>query len=199
MILEKLFNIHQQVINKDISIARALMIFYLMIGSNYMGNLYSHQLKDFINHNRTAQHVIGFTMLLVIINLFAGVSNIKDALVYSTVIYLWFIFTTKLDLHWNLAIIGMLAIGYVKESSMINKEGELYDDENVPDDIENKVTTHNKDIRSYLVLGIVMVTAIGTWQYYNKKTGQFGGGFDPVKYMFCAAGSQKCCHQCGRL
>lgn len=183
-------------IKPDLSMSKALVLFYLIIMNNYTGDLVSGQLKDFISHSRVAQHVIAFITLLVVINLFAGINDVQNALMYSSGIYLWFIFTTKLDLHWNLGIMGLLFIGYLNESKMLNTELRLHHDENVPEEIEEKLLSHNQMIRSLVVMGIGVLTVCGTYQYGTRKNVQYGGNFDPVKYMFCVSNNHKCCPKC---
>lgn len=189
--LLRIFNI-----KPDLSIGKALVLFYLIIMNNYTGDLLAGQMKEYISHSRVAQHVIAFITLLVVINLFAEINSVQDSLMYSSGIYLWFIFTTKLDLHWNLGIMVLLMIGYLNESNMLNTEIRIHRDENVPEEIEEKVLNHNQMIRSLVVLGIGCLTICGTYQYGTRKTVQYGGNFDPVKYMFCVGNNHKCCPKC---
>lgn len=185
-------------IKPDVSLSRSLLIFYLLIANNYTSNLYSRQLKDFINNNRYIQHIIGFTTLLVIINLFAGLNNSMDSIKYSMILYSWFIFSTKLDLQWNLMIIGLLVLGYINENSMIDKEENIEKDEYVTKDVIKRIRKHNKKTRTIICLSIILVTIFGTYQYFNKKHQQYGGGFDPLNYMFCKSKRDICCAHCNR-
>ena len=75
---------------------------------------------------------------------------------------------------------------------MINKEEKLQEDENIPKDIEIDVKFKHNRIKTFLVLSVICVTVFGSCQYLNKKNVQYGGGFDPAKYMFCAANEERC-------
>lgn len=183
-------------IKPNLSIARALVLFYLIIMNNYTGDLLSGQLKDFVVNSRVAQHTIAFVTLLVVINLYTEVNNVSDSLMYSCGIYLWFILTTKLDLHWNLGIIGLLLVGYLNESQMLNTEERIHNDENIPKEVESIIFNRNQMIRSGVVVGISLLTMCGTYQYGTKKNIQYGGDFDPIKYMFNSGVNHKCCPKC---
>lgn len=193
-------NVINNVINKltnittinSISISKALIIFYLIIANNYTGNLFAGQLTDFIAENRMVQHIIAFTTLLVLLNLFCNINDVKESLAYTCGIYLWFIFTTKLSLTWNLGIIMFLLIGYLNESQMKDKEYNIDNDSNVPEEINNKIKNKNNIVRCYVTVGILIITLCGTYEYYNKKSVQYGGDFDPVKYMFKECNNHKC-------
>jgi hypothetical protein len=179
----------------DISVIKPLVIFYLIIANNYTGNLFAGQLKDYVVENRFAQHIIAFITLLVLINLYSDINNINKSLSYTGGIYLWFILTTKLDLHWNIMLTVLLLVGYMNENRMLDKEKNVNDDENIPKNIKNKIFNKNKQIRSCVVVGSLLVTLLGTYEYYNKKTVQYGGNFDPIKYLVCAPGNHKCIYK----
>ena len=87
------------------SMVKVLLIFYLLITTNFTDNLVSKQLKTFFEDNRLGQHVIAIIALLVLITSVGGVVDNRKAIVYTLVGYTWFIFTTKLDIHWNMIII----------------------------------------------------------------------------------------------
>jgi hypothetical protein len=166
------------------SLSKALLIFYVIIASQYTGNLMGKQMKEFIQENRIAQHIIAFTMLLVLINLVGGVKNIGKTIIYSIIGYLWFIFTTKLDIHWNLIILCLLTIGYLYETNMFTHEYDIfYKDQVLTPEEKNKVVNKNKNIKTYIVGGLIIVTLIGSLLYEQKKGVQYGGGFSIVKYL----------------
>ena len=167
-----------------ISLSKTLLIFYVVIASQYTGNLLGKQMREFIQENRIAQHIIAFTMLLVLINLVGGVKDMKKGILYSLVGYVWFIFTTKLDIQWNLIIILLLVVGYLYESNMFNHENIISSNNVLTPEEKEKVINKNKFYRSMIVAGIIIITLIGTFLYEQKKGAQYGGGFSIKKYMF---------------
>ena len=181
--IDKLFNINY-LSQSNISLSRALLVFYVLIASQYTNGLMGKQLKTFFEENRIAQHIIGFIMMLVLIMQIGGVMEIDRALIYSIIGYVWFILTTKLDIQWNLIIIFMLLVGYLYESRMINKEDELKNDKVLTTEEKTNVITNNSNIKTYMVIGILIVTLLGTFLYSQKKQIQYGGSYNMLTFLF---------------
>lgn len=160
-----------------------LLIFYLFIGSGYVKELYSGQMKDFLLSNRYAQHFIGYTSLFLITSEFSDIYDPKYNLFYSALAYIWFIFTTKLDLQWNLAIILLLIFGYIYEKQLLFKQEQSEKDPVLEENDKNNIKQKHAKIRMIILVSIVLITLIGTVFYANKKIEQYGGNFDLEKYL----------------
>ena len=167
----------------NMTIITALLIFYLVVANNFIGDLYSGQLKNFIIENRLMKHIIGLITMLLIIVQIGGVHNWLKAIIYSFIAYLWFILTTKLDLHWNLAILGLLVLGFMYEKQMFTKELESNSDEALEEIDKKKIRNRNKRMKRLIVISIISITIIGSILYYNRKMNQYGGSFDDTKFF----------------
>jgi len=166
-----------------ISLSKALLIFYIVIANNYTKDLYSGQLSKFLENNRTMQHIIGYLTMIIIINEHAGINDIYTVVLYSLIGYIWFISTTKLDLHWNLAILSLLIIGFMYETSMIDKELKSADDQALEEQDKKIIIKQNRKMRVVIAISIIIITFIGTYFYWNKKTLQYGGNFNVKKFI----------------
>lgn len=189
--LNKLLNLKSA--NKsNISMSTALLIFYMMVATVFTGNLYSGQLSEYIKTNRWMQHVVGYITMLLIVSKVAGIKDGYMSLLYSLIAYSWFILTTKLDVHWNLAIIGLLVIGFIYENNMFQKEDDANTDEALDEKDRKRIRHDNKQMKRIIILSIVGITAVGSFLYFNKKQVQYGGNFDISKFMFCESKGHKC-------
>lgn len=165
-------------------LTKPLLLLYLFIATDHIKNLYGGQFRDFIKDSRVMQHIIGFIGMLVIINLASDIDNIKTLLLYTTLGYVWFLLTTKLNIYWNLALFAILVIAYLYQANMeskeskTNKDPSLYDDDKVL--VKYKNTQTNK-VMFYTVLGI---TAIGILIYGIGKYTKYGQNFDIYKFIF---------------
>lgn len=173
----------QNVAGNNMSLSKVLLVFYLIIATNFTNNLVSKQLKEFIEDSRIAQHIIALVTMLVLITSIGGVVDTKKAVFYSIFGYVWFLFTTKLDIHWNMVIIMILVAGYLYENSISEHEQELSDDKNVDKKKKEEIIRNDNNIKSGIVYAAILVTVIGTLMYNTKKQVQYGGGFDPVTYL----------------
>lgn len=167
----------------SISLSQALLFFYVIIASNFVKHLYSHQLQIFFE-NRWVQHFIGFTIMLVVITNIGKVKKPSLVFIYSLISYFWFLLTTKLDLKWNIAIIGLLILGFMYENKMFDKEIQSKKDESLNKDNINNIEKKNKKIKMLIMISILIVTFLGTIQYINKKQIQYKDNFDPIEFMF---------------
>lgn len=168
----------------NISLSKAILLFYLIIAINFTRNLYSGQMIDYFSNNRFVQHLIGFIAMLVIIMEVGNVKDIYLALIYSFLAYIWFILTTKLDIQWNLAIIGLLLFGFLYNNQMEEKEQKAIKDKSLNKKALKEIKQKNLQTRSYILLGIIILTLIGLISYIIKKKNQYGGNFDTVKFLF---------------
>jgi hypothetical protein len=165
------------------SLSKVLLIFYLAIAGNFTSNLLSKQLRNFFEENRIAQHMIALITLLVLVIAVGGIIDTKVAIIYTIVGYIWFIFTTKLDIQWNIIIILILLIGYLYENSLDNKEKLMASDNALTNDDKRAVISRDNSMKSYIVLAAMAVTIVGTFMYSTKKHVQYGGGYNWLTYM----------------
>lgn len=165
------------------SFPKAMLQFYLILTAPLLSNLLSKQMKSLLTTNRVAQHLLGLLTMFVLISETTQVSNQAKTAIYTFVLYSWFILTTKLDLHWNLLIIGLLVVGYLYDSKMKNKEENATGDEAMTKaDRVRLVYRHNR-MRAVIFLSVLLITVIGTLFYVRKKGVQYGGGFDMYDYL----------------
>lgn len=168
----------------SISLSKVVLLFYLLIANNYTGNLLSHQFQDFMNNNRFAQHIVGFITMLVLISIIGGVTDPGTATMYSIIAYLWFIFTTKLDLSWNLLVIGIMILFLLYENTMLDKEVRSETDQALEEQDKEKIKSKHNRLKTLVAFSIIFIIIIGGSLYFNKQVVQHGGNFDGLTYVF---------------
>ena len=175
-------NINLQTEQRKKNVFGALLIFYLLIASNFTDNLMSNQMRQFIRDNRMIQHLIGLMTVIVILTLIDETLEIRDVVMYGLVIYFGFIITTKCDIHWNIVLIMVIFLGYLYEKDKHSKNEEIMKDKNLSDDEKIRIIREHDTNTIYWVL--IGTAIIGTIFYTNKKQVQYGGGYDPLVYLF---------------
>lgn len=168
---------------KTSSLATTLLVFYLFLSGSFISDLYSGQLKDFIKDNRAVKHSMAYITMLFIVVQVGNVTNGVKALSYSAIAYAWFVLTTKLDLQWNLAIIGLLVIGFLVEKHMFQKELDSNEDPALREKDKKRIRAETKSMKRLIFGSILALTVIGTGFYFSKKKGQYGGSFDVGKFV----------------
>lgn len=182
-----LFNITDK---SEISITKLLFDFYLLVGANFVGNLYSKQLIDAISDSRYVQHLIGIILMLSLVVSSSKLKKQSSIFVYTVIAYILFTFSTKVDLRWNIAIMGLLFVSYFYEQKMSVKEKDSESDQALEDEDIQKITKKNNFNRNVLLGSIAIVIVIGASLYFSKKKIQYGGDFDMVKFV-CNGCSKK--------
>jgi len=168
----------------DSPIIKAILLFYILIGSSYVKDLYSGQMKDFLEDNRYVHHIMGLSIMIVIYGSFLGIKEPKNMIFYSIITYLWFIITTKLDVQWNITIIVLLICGYIFQYYLENREDGVMIDTNLSKDDKERIHVKNMKIKRIIIICVLIVTFIGTILNFNKKMDQYGNEFDMEQYLF---------------
>lgn len=176
------FNI-QNLNSENQSLVKIMMIFYVLVASSATDNLLSKQIKEFVNDSRYMQHILGFLTMIILVTLVGGTVDNKSAIFYALIGYIWFIFSTKLDIHWNIIILILLFIGYMIENNMHAKELSIKSDKMLSDEQKQNLIKEDIRYRNWVIGGIFMVTIVGTLFYSQKKHEQYGGGYDVFAYI----------------
>lgn len=171
-------------INSSQKLIAVLLLFYIIIANSFTKNLMSHQLTSYIEESRYVQHIIGFIMMLALVMIVGGVNKIEKGIMYALVGYTWFIFTTKLDIQWNVMILLLLLFGFIYESKLEEKENNVLNDISLNDNEKEKIMSDYNSHKLYIIFAIIFLTIVGSTLYVNKKTVQYGGGFDTMKFIF---------------
>ncbi|AYV84120.1 MAG: hypothetical protein Hyperionvirus17_40 [Hyperionvirus sp.] len=117
--------------------------------------------------------------------IFTNVKKIDQAILFALLGYMWFIFTTKLDVHFNVIILLLLLSAFIYDFKANEKTTEIETDPNLSKTQKEQLIQSQTNYRIYFILLILAVTAVGTTFYINKKSIQYGGGeFDVVKFIF---------------
>jgi cbb3-type cytochrome oxidase subunit 3 len=152
--------------------------------ANYIDNIIPKQTQEFIKQNKLIQHLFGFMTLFVLITLLDETIDTRTALIYSLIGYILFIFSTKLDLHWNIALILLLFIGYAYETDNKQQICAIQNDINLTDEQKKRLITERISTQSWIVWSVIILIILGTFFYSQKKQEQYGGSYDVLLYIF---------------
>ena len=118
---------------KYIKLISSLAIFLFIIGGNYVGDLYSCNLRKLFNDSMLLKHVIGYFILLLFVGITQEELNVKEKMIFSGGLYIIFIIIMRAPYYISLlsgsAIIIMYLIGlYIIDLEKIDDKNsiELY-------------------------------------------------------------------------
>jgi len=175
----------------NFSIGRIILLTYVILASSYCTNLFSHGLKEAIENNRMAQHLILLILIMTIMTIFGNPLGVKitkneqgNMILMSLLVYVWFIMTTKLDLTWNISILIILTMYFIYESQKVSDYNVMLKDDNLAIEKKKELLDSFNYMQSYLMIAIFGITLTGTFLYANEKQGQYGGGFSYFNFFF---------------
>lgn len=166
------------------SLVKIISIYYLLLLNPLSTELLSKSLKNFIEDNRLAQHVISVLTIFVLINLFYETSTNKSSkFLFTALCYIFFVFTTKIELQINIMIILSLVGLYFFETIIDEKNNSTDEDVNLSEDNKIKIKKYRQNIK-YVFYGLISASVfLGIYFYVTKKTGQYGGGFSLFRFF----------------
>ena len=175
------------------SIGRIALLSYLILASPYCSNLFSSSLKEEIENNRYAQHLILLTLIITLLIMFGnpfgfelGDNDLLNSIFIGIVLYIWIIFTTKLDLKYNVGIVIILFLYFLYESKKITVYRNIKDDTTLTiQKKEELINDYNRN-QKYLLWLIGGITVFGVCLNFNTvKIQQTGGGkMNYLDYFF---------------
>lgn len=173
----------------NMPLTRILLLFYMLIGTSLLQPLLSKQWISTIKNDRIIQHIIGFTTILTLAILVCGgdenyeETNISNLIMYSIIAYIWFLFLTKMDIHFNIMIIVLLLGNYMYDNHIKAKNKKILKDNILSEDIKNHLLTQNHESGNYAMFSIMALIVGGMFMYSEKKEVQHGGGYSFVNFL----------------
>ena len=170
--------------NSKFSLVKIVILFYITASSSSLFNLLSKQTKATLENSRIAQHILGFlTLMSLVIMISDGKFSSRRIFLYSVIGYLWFIISTKMDLHFNIIVYGTLMLSYLYFDNLDKEEKRILNDVYILNDGKLLEISKRRMKAYYCIAGIIFLTLIGTSLYSNKKQEQYGGGYSLVNFL----------------
>lgn len=180
VIINEMFDIKMD----NLPITKILLMFYLLIGNSLLQPLLSKQWITTVKNDRIIQHLIGFTTMLTLAILISNESEDYVNIIMCSIIgYIWFIFSTKMDIHFNMMIIVLLIASYLYDNSLKTQNKKILSDKILTDDQKQDIIINNNIKSKCVMFGMMALIVGGMIMYSNKKEGQYGGGFSLVNFL----------------
>ena len=161
----------------SMSITRTLLLFYVLISTSLLQPLLSKQWIKTVKDNRIIQHIIGFITMFTLSILMAGeTEEYSNLVLYAILGYLWFIFSTKMDIHLNIIMTMLLLANYMYGNYLKNLNKKIQLDNILSEEKKNILINENLKIDKYIMFTIMILIVGGMFMYSEKKEVQYGGG-----------------------
>lgn len=160
----------------------AFFAIYLIIASNYLGELFGCKFRKLLTENMFLKHILAFTtfgFLVILTGIdISKTDEIVAGLIYTIVFYLWFVMSTKTHIYVTIIIVLLFFTMYVISYRIkFLRNNEIY---------KNKEELNKLiKINNYLLLVTLIITILGVLNYlylkyleYDKKK-----SFNIIKFI----------------
>jgi hypothetical protein len=166
------------------NIIKVLLFFYILVGNSLLEPLLSKQWKESVQNSRILKHLIGLTTIFALMILVSdGHMTTVNIILYSLLAYTWFIFSTKMDIHWNIIVVFALLGAYMYDNSVNFKLNNIKNDHVLTISEKSQIINDNNTQKYFIIVGIIILTFIGTFMYSDRKTVQYGGGYSLINFL----------------
>lgn len=140
----------------------AFFALYLIISSNFLGELFSCKFREFLSSNMIIKHllcIITFGFLVILAGIDLEDENVYyNAILLTITFYIWFVLSTKTHVYVTLIIVLLFFVMYI-----INYRVKYLKEKNKP---TKKLELINKYI--LIVTGIITVFGVINYGYLKK-------------------------------
>ncbi len=161
-----------------------LLLLYLVQMTSLTNNTLGKQLKEYVYSSREMQHIINITFLMVLISILDDSRTFNNLVISSIVIYLFYLFSTKLDLQYNLILLGIIIAYYFYKKSLDNQIARIQRDTDINFDLKQSLVNNDLNKEKMIEYGLIGVLFYFVYVYLSRKTVQHGGGFSYGKFLF---------------
>ena len=160
-----------------------LLALYLVQLTSLTNNTLGKQLKEYVYSNRIIQHIINVVFLIVLISMLDDQRSLTNITISSLVLYVIYIFTTKLDLQYNLLILAFALFYYFYQREVNKQIKRISNDNEIDSSLKNMLISVDLNKEMIFGAGLLLVLSYFVYTYASRKSMQYGGGFSYSKFL----------------
>tara|TARA_Y100000992_G_scaffold302656_3_gene278052 strand:+ start:15563 stop:16063 length:501 start_codon:yes stop_codon:yes gene_type:complete len=145
-----------------------LSIFLLIIGGNFIGDIFSNDLIKLLKNNLIIKHIAGFFIMLFFIGFIQKNISFKDKILNSSILYILYILIMNTYIYGTLFIIICISLLYINNLYIRDLEKTLSINKEISDELNNKIQ-FNKNINIIILLFTILGIIFGLIFNINKK------------------------------
>lgn len=161
----------------------SLLALYLIQLSSFTSNTVSKQMKDFVYSNRIIQHIINFIFIFILISIMEPNKNLNYLILNTSILYLFYILSTKMDLQFNLLFLIGLLIYYFYNKELKNQYNRINKDNDLDNDFKEKFNYNINWKKNIYSIILISLTILFSYIYFSRKNVQYGGKFNYTNFF----------------
>ena len=166
----------------------AFFAIYLIIACNFIGELFGCKFRQALQENMYLKHLFGFlTFAFLVILVSVDITNINNlilAFIYSIILYIWFVLTTKTHIYITAIVLLIFFTMYI----LTFRINELEKNEN----LNNKEIEDLKKVNNILLIVALIITILGVLNYLILKKKELEKRKQKFSYLTFLIGKSNC-------
>lgn len=169
-----------EIIGQDIPLWNIFVLF-LIIASNYIGELFPCRIQDYLSNNVYLKHFISFLTLLFFVVL-TDTSLVKKKFmeIFISSVKLYFLFLLLINSNQSFFVFALLILAIIYIIQLIKKD--YTNDENVTEETENYKKIRLLEKTLFILFFITLV--IGFIIYLGEKKIEYKNKFNYLTFIF---------------
>tara|TARA_B100000902_G_scaffold361776_1_gene379505 strand:+ start:170 stop:802 length:633 start_codon:yes stop_codon:yes gene_type:complete len=163
-------------------IVSKLSIFLFIIAGNYVGDIYSCGIRNFMKEYMFFKHIIGVFIMLFFVGLIQDKLTIKQRIIQSFILYFWFIFIMRAPTIISLTVICIIAIIYIIDLYINDLKNKLEENKEI-NEKNNILIEKYKNINNFLFIISLTISILGMIIYLYILKKNLGKKFNIVNFL----------------
>lgn len=165
-----------------LQIVSKLSIFLFIIAGNYVGDIYSCGIRNFMKEYMFIKHIIGFFIMLFFVGLVQEKLNITERISQSFILYFWFIFIMRAPTIITMSAIFLIGMIYIIDLYISDLKTKLEENKEITEE-NNKLIEQYTSVNSFLFVISFLISIIGTSVYIYILKRNLGKKFSIVTFL----------------
>jgi len=173
---------HTSILTNLSLVVSKLSIFLFIIAGNYVGDIYSCGIRQFMKEYMIVKHIIGLFVMLFFVGLIQEKLTVQMRILQSVLLYIWFIFIMRAPMIITLIAILIICIIYIIDLYINDLKNKLDENEELSEENSNRIDLFT-NISNILFVISFIISILGTGIYVYLLKSNLGKKFDIHRFL----------------
>ena len=159
-----------------------LSIFIFIIAANYVGDIFSCGVRNFMKEYMIFKHIIGLFIMIFFVGLIQDKLTIQERIAQSIVLYIWFIFIMRAPTIITITVIIIIAIIYIIDLYISDLKTKLEENKEINEKNSIQIEQYT-NVNNFLFIISFLMSIIGTSIYIYIIKRNLGKKFNIYRFL----------------
>lgn len=159
-----------------------LSIFIFIIAANYVGDIFSCGVRNFMKEYMIFKHIIGVFIMIFFVGLIQDKLTIQERISQSFILYIWFIFIMRAPTIITITVIIIIALIYIIDLYITDLKTKLEENKEI-NEKNSKLIEQYTNVNNFLFVISFLMSIIGTSIYIYILKRNLGNKFNVYTFL----------------